>query len=110
MLATLVSFDGIFRGEMYLRFNDKVCVRLLSYADGRMVIVPVGGTFITDFVEAVCGCFLEGSNLYGLRVIEFDFNGARILVNADNAAKEEVLRLWNAEINALAEKAQRKEA
>lgn len=95
-MATQVSFKDVFScdGSLWFRFDDGEAFSVKSLNNGVMVIDPICGCTINSFAKNVAGCFEKGSNLNGLKAIEFSFNGAYISVTAKNAIPEKIVQLY----------------
>lgn len=95
-MATMVSFSRVFDcdGTMSFRFSNGDHFYLKSLNDGVMVIDPGLSVTISSFAEGVAGCFEKDSNFYGVKAIEFDFNGAYVTVTAKNAETSKIVQQW----------------
>lgn len=95
-MATQVRFYNVFSydGSLWFRFDDGVAFIVKSLNEGVMVIKPIFNGTIYSFAKNIAGCFEEGSNFYGLKAIEFEFNEAYVSVTAKNADPDKIVQLW----------------
>lgn len=99
-MATIVSFKRVSTYGPSLIFsfpNGDIC-RVVSLNNGVMVIEPFCGCDIYSLAKEIAGCFEKDSNFYGLKAIEFDFNGAYVSVNAKNANPQKIIQIWKAKM------------
>lgn len=94
-MVTLIEFDEYCSDGLWFKFNDGQRFKVRSLKDGVMFIEHTCDCTINSFAKNIAGCFKKGSNFYGLKAIEFEFNDARVLVTEDNADPDKIYRLWN---------------
>lgn len=92
--------QAIFKGiagdsNLIFRFQDGNKFYLKSFKKGIMTIEPAHNCRFYEFAHDVIGCFEEDSNFYGVKAIEFDFNGVWYTVTAESVQTEEVVHLSN---------------
>lgn len=91
-----------------------------SFENGIAVVTPAGGSNIVTFAAEIAGCFHEYSN-FGSEVlkafncvknvafigIQFEFNGATVLVTKENADADKIYEQWETTWKANVEKSER---
>lgn len=83
-----VTNEGI---ELEIMQHPQVHLILKSFKDGIMNVSP-GFCDVEILLEAIVSVFQEESNLYGVKQIEFEFNGKHIIVNKNNANVIELIK------------------
>lgn len=93
---TRVSFERVFLidGSLCFKTQNNVGFKINSLNAGVICVEPIGATNIEEFVAAILGCFDEKSNMYGLKEIEFNFEGVSITVNARNMDYDLIISEW----------------
>lgn len=104
-MATQVRFKGFssYYGTLGFQFGDGGAFNVKSLNEGVMVIEPLYCHTIDSLAKNVAGCFEKSSNFYGLKSIEFEFNGVYVSVTAKNANPDEIIQLWYEKMKKTAE-------
>ena len=93
--ATKVTFEGIGKSKLFrFRCENGFFFAVQSYNRGVLEILPSYGTHIDDLAEAIAGCFVEGSNFYGVKQIDFEFDGIEYSITSENANADDIIAAW----------------
>ena len=74
---------------------------------GVILIEPIKDSNLPDLLETLVTCFHKSSNFYGLKAINFWFNGVFISINKKNANAEKLLQFFHEESAKLDEENQK---
>lgn len=97
----IVRVDGVYsdKGICY-KTNNGIVFYISNYKAGEAVLNFSDFTYLPDLINTVIGLFNEKSNLYGFKMVTFNFNGATIQVTKENAIYEKIANEYFSKINA----------
>ena len=111
-MATIVCGHRVNDGVNIFYTEDRQTFRVIEFKDGVVTLDPLCGTMFEPYAKAVAGCFRIRSNFkselakafVGMKTIEFDFNGATVVVEKENSNTKQIYEQWRKKMEELAER------
>lgn len=121
-MATIVCGHRVSDGVNIFYTEDRQTFRVVGFKDGVVTLDPLCGTMFEPYAKAVAGCFRVRSNFkselakafVGMKkitlkdipftTIEFDFNGATVVVEKENSNTKQIYEQWRKKMEELAER------